>query len=104
VIGTDPAVQELHLPVCVGGHLGFVGDHDDGDAFIAVEFVRSSMISQALAGVEIAGRLIRQQHRRARNDCAGDGHTLLLPAGKLAGRVVLPPRQAHPVSARCAIS
>ena len=40
------------------------------------------------AAVEIAGRLVGEQHRRLVGERAGDGHALLLAAGKLVGRVV----------------
>ncbi len=42
----------------------------------------SSMIA-AGGGVEIAGRLVGEDQRRARGDGAGDGHALLLAARKL---------------------
>ena len=47
-------------------------------------------ISPLVVGVEVAGRLVGEHHRRARDERAGDGDALLLAAGEL-GR---PVRQA----------
>ncbi len=47
------------------------------------------------SGVEITGRLVGQQQRRAGDDGAGDCHSLLLAAGELPGSVVFPALKAH---------
>ena len=63
----------------------------DGDALVAIERrTSSSMISALVVAVEIAGRLVREQHGGSRDDRAGDRHALLLAAGELSGRVILP--------------
>ena len=46
------------------------------------------------AGIQVAGRLVGQQDRRMIDERAGDGHALLLPAGKLRRLVVEPLAQA----------
>ncbi len=43
----------------------------------------------AALGVEIAGRLVGEEHRRPRDDGARDGDALLLAAGQLGRRVPL---------------
>ena len=48
----------------------------------------------AARGVEIAGRLVGEQHRRLGDDRAGDRHALHLPARELGRRVRLPAREA----------
>ena len=40
------------------------------------------------AGIKISSRLVGQQNQRIVRQCPRDGHSLLLPAGKLAGAVV----------------
>ena len=49
----------------------------------------------ARARVEVPRRLVRQQHRGVVDQRAGDGHALLLAAGKLRRRVVHPRLQTH---------
>ena len=68
-------------------HVQLVGDHDDGDALV-VELLKHAHDFDARAAVEIAGRLVGEQERGLIGERAGDGHTLLLTAGKLIGRVV----------------
>ena len=46
-------------------------------------------------GVEVARRLVGQQHQRPVDERAGDGDTLLLTAGQLAGQAVGLAGQAH---------
>src|SRR5690554_7276630 len=43
---------------------------------------------QPQACVEIAQRFIQQQQTRLFNQCAGDGHPLLLAAGELGGPAI----------------
>ena len=45
--------------------------------------------------VEVAGRLVGQQDAGAVDQGPGDGHPLLLSAGKLAGMGVQPPAPPH---------
>ena len=47
------------------------------------------------AGIQSAGRLVGQQNTRIVDHGAGNGHTLLLPAGKAVAAVMHPRRQAH---------
>ncbi|MNE23125.1 hypothetical protein D3C80_1163680 [compost metagenome] len=64
-----------------------MGDQYQGGAAFLVEF--EQQVADALAGmaIEVAGRLIGKQHCRLCGEGAGDGHTLLLAAGKLARRM-----------------
>ena len=39
-------------------------------------------------GIQIAGRLVRQNNPRIIDECSGNGHSLLLSAGKLGGKVI----------------
>ena len=54
------------------------------------------MISLAARRVEVAGRLVGEEQRRLGDDRARDRDALLLAAGELAGRVLLPAGQARP--------
>ena len=51
----------------------------------------------AMCRVEVAGRLVGENHRLVANDGARNGDTLLLTAGKLAGHVLGAVRDAHAV-------
>ena len=46
------------------------------------------MIPIGGVGVEVPGRLVRQQQRRMVDEGAGDGEALLLAAGELVGEVL----------------
>jgi hypothetical protein len=69
-------------------HVRLVGDHEDGDAVLAVESGQQSMISWLRAVSRFPGRLIGQDHVRIGHDRPRDRHALLLAAGKLGGIVV----------------
>ena len=72
-------------------------------------FKREQQLHDLLArfGVQVAGRLVGHDDGRVVDQRAGDGHALLLPAGKLVGAVVhavaQPDRfERRPAPARCA--
>ena len=58
------------------------------------------MISTERLAVEIAGRLVGEQHVGVGDDRAGDGDALLLAAGKLGRRMVPPVLEADLVERR----
>ena len=91
-----------HLPVAqhdgpprVPCDLLIVGHHDDGDPVFLVELSKQVHDFPAGLRVEIARRLVGQKDRRFVGHGAGDGHALLLAAGKLRGMVVHARFQAH---------
>ena len=84
----------------IGRHVGLVRDHQHGDAASRLRSVSSSMISSERLAVEIAGRLVGEQHVGLGDDRAGDGDALLLAAGKLGRRMVPPVARARPCRAR----
>ena len=55
---------------------------------------KSRMISSLVGAVEVAGRLVGQEDRRAVDEGPGDRHPLALAAGELVGTVVM--RSASP--------
>ena len=71
-----------------------MGDLDNGVS-LPVQFLKQTQNFPAGGGIQRAGRLIRQQQRRSAHKSAGNGHTLLLAALKLAGPVLQPVFQPH---------
>ena len=69
------------------GDLRLVGDQDDGDSLL-VELLKDGHHFEGGAAIEITGRFIGQQQGRPVDQRAGNGHALLLAAGKLGGIVV----------------
>ncbi len=76
-------------------HVGVVRDHDDRDAGPGIELHQQFHHFTAARGIEVARRLVREQHRGRCDDGPGDGHALLLPSRQFAGRVVLPSGETH---------
>ena len=64
--------------------------------------IRCDRFQHQDAGVHVegAGRLVAQQHGRLLGHRAGDRHALLLAAGQLRGKVVLPLAQVDQSPAR----
>ena len=65
----------------------FVCDQDNSVAFV-VQTLKERHDFVAGSGVEVAGRFIGEQNRRAVHQSASDRHALALTAGKLIGLVV----------------
>ena len=65
-----------------------VSHHYDSQPFLAVQVAQQAHDIAAGVGVEVAGRLVGQQHVRAVDQGAGDGSPLHLAAGQLARPVV----------------
>src|ERR1700722_6338689 len=85
-----PSVLQIDDAVAVGG-VGFrVGDLHDGGALL-IQPLEKLHDFFALAGMQVAGGLVRQNQLGARDHRARHGHKLLLATGKLAGvEVALP--------------
>ena len=62
-----------------------MGDHHQSRAGLGAAGEQQFDDRLAGGGVEIAGRLVREQQRRARGKRAGDGDALLLAARQLRG-------------------
>ena len=76
----DQAVAEMDDGAGISGHVGLVGHHQHGDAEIAVEAGQQVHDLERGLAVEIAGRLVGEQHVGIGDDRAGDGDALLLAA------------------------
>ena len=79
-----PAVGQQHHPVGVRGRGRVVGDHDDGLAQLADRVAQERQHLGAGAGVEVAGRLVGEDHLGPRHQRPGQRDPLLLAAGQLA--------------------
>src|SRR5262245_60344831 len=77
-----------HAPAHLVHDVGVVGDHDDGCPG-PVDPVQQPHDLDGRIGVEVTGRLVRQQDERAVDERAGDGDALLLAAGELLRVAVL---------------
>src|SRR4249920_2740951 len=70
-------------PVHLLGYQRVVGDHDDGDAELAVSPSQRCEHLACRRSVQFAGRLIGEDHLRLVRDRHGDRDALLLAAGQL---------------------
>ena len=84
------AVAHRDLAVRAGGDLQVVGDDDQRDAAVRVERLQQVHHLGPADAVQVAGRLVGEDHLRVADQRPGDRHPLLLAAGELVGRVVEP--------------
>src|SRR5262249_47599286 len=94
LIRLDEPIAHAHDAAGPGGDVVFVRHHDD---CLAALIEARQKIHNLVAGarVEVAGRLIGQDHVRVIDQSAGDGDALLLATRKLHRPVVQPVAQAH---------
>ena len=83
----DLAVADVDDAVSVHGDIVLVRDQYDGVALL-VQALEQRHDFVAGRGIEVAGRLVRQQDRRIVHQRAGDGDALPLTAGKLVRLVM----------------
>src|SRR6185312_2670638 len=83
VVDETPVVQLDRAIFGAPDQIQIVRRHDDGGAG-GVDFAQKLKHSACRALVQIAGRLVRDEHERIVDECAGDCDTLLLTARKLA--------------------
>ncbi len=96
-IAGDVAVGQHQHAVREGGRTRVVRDHHDRLAVFAHGITQEPQHLAAGAGIQIAGRLVREDDGRARHDRTRARHALLLAAGKLARTMVQTFLQAdHP--------
>ena len=81
--------------VRAGCNQGVVRDHQDGLAVLAHQFLDERHDFIGALAVEVAGGLVAEEKSGIGDDGAGDGHTLLLPAGKLAGKMACAVSEPH---------
>jgi len=73
VVESDAAAGEA-------GHLGIVGDHDDGVA-LGVQALEKLDDDALVGGVEVSGGLVGEDDGRVVDERAGDTDALLLASG-----------------------
>jgi hypothetical protein len=95
----DQPIADAHHALAILGRLRVVRDEDDGDAPLLVQPLKEFHDLDAGLGVQVAGRLVGQDHRRPVDQRAGDGDALLLAAGEFVGLVVDGGRPDRPASA-----
>ncbi|MNZ90511.1 hypothetical protein D3C78_1094760 [compost metagenome] len=94
----------VHHRDAVGHQHGLVlvvGDHQGGDAELALQGAQLGAQVLAHPGVERRHRLVEQQQRGRRGQRAGQGDALLLAAGELAGILLLAAAQADQLEHLC---
>ena len=82
-----------HVNGAVGelcGEVAVVCDHEDGQFVMRNHFAEKREEFAGAGRVEIAGRLVSEEHARAIGECAGDGDALLLAARKFRRAMVTP--------------
>ena len=67
-----------------------MGDHNDGFVEFVVQPVEQGQHVVGRLSVQVPGGLVGHDDRRVGDDGPGDGHPLLLAAGKLGGPVIGP--------------
>src|SRR5881296_612060 len=77
------------------GDVGLVRHQDDRQVLTLVQLLEDLHDVDARPAVEVPGRFVRQQQRRAVDERTGDGHALLLTARELRRDVVAPVPEAH---------
>src|SRR5437773_2075675 len=82
------AIAHYYVALRVRSDVLLVRHHDDCDSAL-VEVLKNSHDLDTGSAVEVAGRLIGEQHLGIVDQRARNGHTLLLAAGELAGMMVL---------------
>ena len=88
-------VAEANRPRGIGRHVRFVRHHENRDAPVPIEANEKLHDLDTAGAVQIAGRLVREEHRRFGDDGACNRDALHLPPRELGGRVRLPPSQPH---------
>lgn len=85
-VAEDLSVAEGDASLGEAGHLGVVGDHDDGVA-VAVEVLEEVGDDLLVGGVEVSGGFVGEEDGRVVDEGASDADALLLSAGEFAGEV-----------------
>ena len=84
----DQPVAHPHDAVAGLADLRVVGDQEEGLAVLSVELAEEREDLGRPLGVQVAGRLVGEDERRAVDERTGDRHPLLLAARQLGRPVV----------------
>ena len=93
----DRQLPVLHDPDPLGaaGHGAVVGHQDEREPGVAPQLLQQAHDVVPGALVQVAGRLVGQQHLGLLDQRAGDRHPLLLASGHLSGQVPQPLAETH---------
>ena len=83
----DQAVADVDVARHAGHQLLVVRREEEGDLPLLVQLDHQVEDPRRRLGVEVGGRLVGEHEDRARDERAGDGHALALPARELVRRV-----------------
>ena len=83
-----------------GGVVDVAREEHHGDAVLVGDLAQQHQQVGALLGLELAGRLVGEQHRGAADQGAGEGGALALGGGQLAGALVVPVGEADALEQR----
>ena len=86
-LGDYLALAKQDEAVGAAQHLGLMLDHDQAESLLAQAANQREDLGLAL-GVEVGGRLVEHDHRRAKREHRGDREPLLFAAGK-RGRIAM---------------
>src|SRR5205085_3084971 len=89
----DAPVEEMNRAVGVARITRVVCDHADGRAAL-MQFAQQVHYRLAVFGVEVSGRLVREQDQRLTGHSASDGDALLLTARQLTRQMLRAMRHA----------
>src|SRR5579872_6199565 len=95
----DASIEEVDAALGVARVARIVGDHADRRAG-GMELLEQIHDRLAAARVEVAGRLVREQHERLAGDGARHRDALLLTARELTGKVLRAVRHADALERR----
>ena len=89
VLHQDAVLDDGHMVAYISDHRHLVGDNDDGDAGLFVDLFQQVQDLLGGLGIQGTGRFVAEQDRRIACQGPGNGHSLLLPAGKLGREGIL---------------
>src|SRR5262245_22017369 len=89
-IRDDHAITKHDSPLSIVGDVLFVRNDHNCNALSRVQSLKQGHDIRAGRGVQISGGFISKNQGGAIDQSPRNGHPLLLPAGKLSGRVVKP--------------
>ena len=89
------AVPQRQDSIAESGGKVIVRDQKNRGVEFAMKVVEEAKDIFSRGGVEIAGGLVPEQNGRAKNERAGDGHSLALTSGKFVGTMMRASLESH---------
>jgi len=95
-LAADPAVADVDDPVGKFGRALVVAHDDECGAVTGRELGEQAVYGRRGHGVELAGRLVREEDSRAMRECRTGGNALLLAPREPVGSVACPLLEPDP--------